>query len=392
MKKMLLVALVAVLGLAFTVPASAFESEFGGYWRTRMFTNDNFSGTDSDSSLDNSKIDTRTRLYYTAVLNDNLKFVNKFEWDTTWGDNVGGDIGTDGKILEIKNSYVDATFGMVNAKIGQQGLVLARGFIFDDDYSGINLTVAGATSLVYMKIDESDTTNMNDDNQAFVVAHAIKGDGFTVTPLALYADLEDSSYTYMIGVDVDANLGAASVWGSFYYEGGNYDPTDVDQSAYLLAVGGNVNLSDMVGLHGQVFYASGDDDPTDDDAEAWTEVGGQSYYWSEIMGFGVFDDVVSNGSPADKVSNITAINLGTTIKASEKLSFDADVWYAMLAEDDVNGEDYLGTEIDLKATYMLIDGLKLEVIAAYLFAGDATYNGSDDDDPLEFGTQLSLSF
>lgn len=387
---MLVAALVAVLGLAFTVPASAFESEFGGYWRTRMFTNDNFSGTDSDSSLDNSKIDTRTRLYYTAVLNDNLKFVNKFEWDTTWGDDEGGDIGTDGKILEIKNSYVDATLGMVNAKIGQQGLTLARGFIFDDDYSGINLTVAGATSLVYMKIDESDTTNMNDDAQAFVVAHAIKGEGFTVTPLAMYADMEDSDYLYIIGADVDANFGAASVWGSFYYEGGNEDATDTDLSAYLLAIGGNVNLSEMVGLHGQVFYATGDDDGKD--YNAWMIPAGQSYYWSEIMGYGTFDDVVSSGSCADQVSNIMAINLGTTIKASEKLSFDANVWYAMLDEKDDNGEDYLGTEIDLKASYQLIDGLTLDVIAAYLFAGDATYNGSDDDDPIEFGTQLSLSF
>lgn len=391
MKKMLVAALIAVVGLALTVPASALENEFGGYWRTRMFTNDNFSGTDNGSALDKSIADTRTRLYYTAVLNDNLKFVNKFEWDTTWGDDVGGDIGSDGKgILEIKNSYIDATLGMVNAKIGQQGLTLARGFIFDDDYSGINLTVAGATSLVYMKIDEENTTNMGDDNQAYVIAHAFKADGFAVTPLAMYADLSDSDYVYIVGADVDANFGVASVWGSFYYEGGNLDATDTDISAYLLAIGGSVNLSDMVGLHGQVFYATGDDD--DDDMNAWTGAPGRSYYWSEIMGYGTFDDAVSSGSPADQVSNITAINLGTTLKVSDKLSFDADVWYAMLAEDDVNGEDELGTEIDLKATYMLIDGLKLEVIGAYLFAGDATYNGSDDENPLEFGTRLSLSF
>ncbi len=390
MKKMLVAALIAVVGLALTVPASALENEFGGYWRTRMFTNDNFSGNDVDSSLDQSKIDTRTRLYYTAVLNDNLKFVNKFEWDTTWGDDVGGDIGSDGKILEIKNSYVDATLGTVNAKIGQQGLTLARGFIFDDDYSGINFTVAGATSLVYMKIDEAFTTNMNDDNQAYVIAHAFKADGFAVTPLALYADLSDGDYIYIVGADVDANLGAASVWGSFYYEGGNFDATDTDVSAYLLAIGASVSLSDMVGLHGQVFYATGDDD--DDDYNAWTGAPGRSYYWSEIMGYGVFDDAVSANSCADQISNITAINLGTTFKASEKLSFDADVWYAMLNEEDANGEDVLGTEIDLKASYMLIDGLKLEIIGAYLFAGDATYKGDNDENPLEFGTRLSLSF
>jgi hypothetical protein len=41
---------------------------------------------------------------------------------------------------------------------------------------------------------------------------------------------------------------------------------------------------------------------------------------------------------------------------------------------------------------MLIDGLKLEIIGAYLFAGDATYKGDNDENPLEFGTRLSLSF
>lgn len=384
-------ALVAVVGMALTAPAFAFESDFGGYWRTRMFTQDSFTGNDTDRSQDISRADTRTRLYYTATLNDNLKFVNKFEFNTVWGDDNGGDIGADGDTFKVKNSYVDATLGAVNAKIGMQGLTLARGFIFDDDYSGVNLTVAGATSLVYVKIDE-EGQNIGSDNQAYVVAHAFKADGFAVTPLALYADLADSDYVYILGADVAANLGAASVWGSFYYEGGNLDATDTDISAYLLAVGADLNLSDQLGLHGQVFYASGDDSE-DEDFEAWTGVPGRSYYWSEIMGLGTFDNQASNGSMGDQVSNITAVNLGTTLKASDKLSFDADVWYAMLNEDDANGEDKLGTELDLKATYMLIDSLKVEVVAAYLFADDATTGGADNDEnPFEIGTRLSLSF
>ena len=197
MKKIMVAALVAIVGLAFTVPASALEHEFGGYWRTRMYTQDNFSG-DKDKALDRSQIDTRTRLYYTALLNDNLKFVNKFEFNSIWGDDNGGKLSADGTgHIRVKNSYVDANLGMVNAKIGQQGLILARGFILDDDYSGINLTVAGNTSLVYMKLDEQGYrgagTNMGDDAQAYVIAHAFKAGDFTITPLALYADRADSN-------------------------------------------------------------------------------------------------------------------------------------------------------------------------------------------------------
>jgi hypothetical protein len=418
MKKMLVAALVAVVGLAFTAPAFAVEHEFGGYWRTRMFTQGNFNGTSDKSDANNypgnlnyiakenkrsnvSLIDTRTRLYYTAVLNDNLKFVNKFEFNTTWGDDNGGKISSDGVgHIRVKNSYVDANLGMVNAKIGQQGLVLARGFIFDDDYSGINLTVADNTSLVYMKIDENGQ-NMGDDAQAYVIAHAFKAGDFTITPLALYADVADSNYVYMVGTDVDVNFGALSLWGSFYYEGGVFDDAnDVDISAYLLAVGGNFALSDTVGIHGQAFYISGDDDPNDKDHEAWYNIGGpegQSYYWSEIMGYGIFDNQASVGAPGDKVTNITAFNLGTTVKLSDKLSVTGDVWYAMLNEDKVfsptKKEDKLGTELDLKVTYQLIDNLTLDVVGAYLFADDATsLNGDNDKDPYEFGTRLSLSF
>jgi hypothetical protein len=77
----------------------------------------------------------------------------------------------------------------------------------------------------------------------------------------------------------------------------------------------------------------------------------------------------------------------------DKLNVVLDVWYAQLAEDDVNGEDYLGTEVDLKVTYQLIEGLNLDLVGAYLFAGDATsLDGNNEDDPYELGARFSLSF
>ena len=77
MKKLLVLSLAVVMVVAFTLPASAFESVFGGYWRTRAFLQENFNGNDDiDGSLGDTgvaRVDTRTRLYYTAILNDNLK-------------------------------------------------------------------------------------------------------------------------------------------------------------------------------------------------------------------------------------------------------------------------------------------------------------------------------
>jgi hypothetical protein len=96
------------------------------------------------------------------------------------------------------------------------------------------------------------------------------------------------------------------------------------------------------------------------------------------------------------VSNQWAANIGATIKPMEKLSLTGDLWYSALVEDNANGDDVLGFEVDLVATYQLAEGLNLDLVGAYLFADDATVTAdnptSNDDDPWEVGTRLSLSF
>ena len=72
----------------------------------------------------------------------------------------------------------------------------------------------------------------------------------------------------------------------------------------------------------------------------------------------------------------------------DKLTLSVDIWNANLVEDNANGDTELGTEIDVQADYQLLDDLKLQVVAAYLSAGDAT----GDENPTEVGAVLSLSF
>ncbi|MEE8481501.1 MAG: hypothetical protein V3T59_09700, partial [Desulfobacterales bacterium] len=62
MKKFAIFAFAALMVVAFTVPAAAVESSFGGYWRTRVYTQTDFSGTDTESQ-DVTQTDSRTRLY-----------------------------------------------------------------------------------------------------------------------------------------------------------------------------------------------------------------------------------------------------------------------------------------------------------------------------------------
>jgi hypothetical protein len=421
--------LAAVLVAMFTVPAWAIESEFGGYMRTRFYTNQNFTGEDRTERQDFTGVDTRTRLYYTAIFHENLKFVNKFEWDTVWGTGPGGDIGTDGKDLEIKNSYIDANTGPVNWKVGLQGGRLARSFLFDEDFAGMTITYKGEmfeVPLYWFKAYEGTSTsgtNVKDANDFDGDYYGIfpkftVGDGmFDISPYFLYiyskesapfldyygfpyadANAEDLN-VWFAGIDVDMDFEMFTLWVTGIYQGGDLDFTigdSQDFKGWLGAIGGSFNLG-VFDIHGEGFYATGDDDPDDGDWEQFTPPPGRSYYWSEIMGKGIFDNQESNNSPGDGISNVWALNIGTTVKPMDKLKVALDVWYANLAEDiivaDGSKQDELGTEVDLVITYEVVQNLNLDLVGAYLFAGDATTeNDPDDANPYEIGARLSLAF
>jgi hypothetical protein len=96
-----------------------------------------------------------------------------------------------------------------------------------------------------------------------------------------------------------------------------------------------------------------------------------------------------------------AANLGVTVKPMDKLKVAVDAWYVSYAEDRAyinqagakEEESYIGTELNLVLTYEVVKGLNLDLIGAYMFAGDAlTRDNPNDADPYEVGTRLTLSF
>jgi len=405
MKKFLIAASVFVAGLTAS-SALAFENQFGGEWYTRAYTQRDFA---PDEAADTSLVDTRTRLFYTAKFSDKFMFVNKFEMgDQAWGDAGYGKIGADGIRVEVKNTYADFTpVDNLNFKVGTQGATLSRCFMFDDDFSGAVVTYDFGNAklpFLWMKYNEGGPgKDKNDeDMDAYVLNPEIAMGNITINPMVMYMTQEtdpskvyDSRDIYYLALNADLKTDKAKAWFTGIYQGGTEEvyasTTDIDISSYLLALGGEVSLG-KAGLHGQVFYASGDDDAADTDQEAFIAPQGRSYYWSEIMGYGIFDNQFSNNSPGDGITNITAANLGASFEAMPKLTLFADVWYAQLVEDVLayNGkmENELGLEVDLRAQYMIFDNLALDVVGAYLAAGDAT----GEDDPMEIGTRLELKF
>ena len=407
MKRLMVIALSVLLVGAFTLPAMAVDHEFGGYWRTRMYNRTDFSGDDS-GAMDLQQADTRTRLYYTAIFSDELKLVNKFEMDAKFGDGERGKIGADGQNFEIKNSYADFNLGDINVKLGTQGKTMARGFLFSDDFTGAIVRYMGDDMIIpfiWIKAYEGgsgDDANDFDFDYYALDPHFMMGD-ITLNPFAMYMYSKDASQwastnnneevkVFFLGGSLDYSTDMFSAWFTGIYETGTADAAgageDLDIAAGLAAAGGAYNM-DSMSIHAQVFYATGDDDPDDDEANDFYVPKGQSYYWAEIMGYGTIDNEVSAGSPGDAISDIIAFNVGVDIPF-DKLTLSIDIWNANLIEDNADGDTELGTEIDVAVSYQVLDDLKLKVVAAYLSAGDAT--GGGDENPIEVGTVLSLSF
>lgn len=144
MKKHMMM-LVALL-VAITVAAPAFaavEFKYGGQFRARWISQDNWDGNDNVDDNRNF-FDQRLRLYFTFIGSQNLKVVTKFEvGDTVWGDDTVGRFGTGGRVgadavaVEIKNAYIEFNIPCTptTATIGIQGINMMNSWLVDDDFS-----------------------------------------------------------------------------------------------------------------------------------------------------------------------------------------------------------------------------------------------------------------
>jgi len=418
MKKSFVFILAALLVVAFTMPASAFESVFGGYWRYRLSTYQDFTG--ATNGLHRTDQDTRTRLYYDAKFSDNFVFKNILQIDSTAGqadssaDDKGGKIGGQARV-KLKHSYADFRTGGFRHTVGIQGAVLARGFLFDDDFMGyVGRYQPGTTAellipFAFINQNGSKAFGGSDQYTSYIPIYPIFPVGNMVfNPYFVYgwangnkSPAGNDYEPWWLGIDWDMKADKFSIWASGIYSGGSGDINNpatapakpADNKGFLLAGGVDFSFG-AAGLWVDLIYATGQS-ATATDNEAFNLPEGNSYYWAEIMGLGIFDLQAPTGAPGNHISNLSTIGVGLDLKTGDKLKWNFDLWYAMLTEKNAFGKDKLGTELDIVLNWSLVENITMDLVFAYLAAGDAvsaTATGNNQEDPMEIGARLSFSF
>ena len=415
----------------------------------------NMKGAEDDNIGNLSYFDIRTRFYYTAPISDNLTMIAKADINAISeieGDagiteiyNAESDTGTNKANIELINFYFDFNpdyrQGKFHLKAGLMPSQLARGFICDDE-SVFQMQVTRQISrALYLPI-----TYTRNDNFGIGKGKARASyDAYTINPIFFkgntfispfynytrarggadtiefnhFSNILDRVDRHDVGFDVRIEQEEFSLWFLGVHQFGSMTISNKDNATGLVFVnafpaigaevdfagsafncGGKVNFTSFLDVHSEFIYATGEKIVAGDPAGLLDKKQSQflafklsSHPWAEIMGSGMFGNQVSVGSPGDEITNLVAYGLGLTLKVTDKLSFTLDGWYAELEEDNAFGKKELGTEINLKPSYEPIKGLNVDLVAAYLFAGDASsITGSSTDDPYEIGIQLTHSF
>ena len=427
MKRLFVLALAVVMVAAFAVPASAVELKFGGYFENVFSYYQNLAYQEglSGQGTDYSQVRLRNRMYFNALVHENLKVITKFEMDTTWGETKStgfGNVGADGKQLEVKNAYIDFNAFNSRFEIGTQGYKLLRGFVMNDDASGLKYSFRGMDNIIpsfqWFRLYDGDKVASDDgqDTDMFTVLANIKTGNMQFVPTISYLMTNSGGYTapewttgepaaiYFVGIDWMAKFDAFDVAVTGIYEGGSMSDT-MDISAFLVNAKFGFKLGSFK-IKAEGLYATGEEAAVNGDYDGFwlpnQSGSGASYSTSELYRKGWDWTKVPNGPAGtgqtapngNAVENRMEFGLGADWNVNKSWKILFDYWYLSLAEDAANGNSDIGNEFDLRAQWKIMKNLGLDLVGAYLLTGDALNPSStvEAEDAFELSARIKVSY
>jgi hypothetical protein len=431
MKRLLVLGLALFLVAAFTLPASALENKFGGYFEAVFDSYKSLNFRD-EGTKDYSAARARSRLYYTAVLSDKLSFVNQFEMDTTFGQQASagtkdsyGSMGADGIAVEVKQTYLDFTLDKFRFEVGTQGFQLHRGLAMNDEASGIKASYRGGNiipAIWWWRLYDGDKgraastdtgataavpANAGADVDQYTALVNIKVGDMQFVPVISYLTANSGvryapkstagqpMNVYFAGVDFNMKADKLDLAFTGIYEGGSLnDATDI--SAYALYGKVGFKLGNF-GLRAAALYTTGEEATATGDYDGFwypeQSGSGASFSTSELFRKGADWTKTTDFGNGNSPENRMEFGLGFDVMAAKDVKIAFDFWNLNLAEDAASGNSDVGNEIDLVGTIGLMKGLNLDLIGAYLIVGDAYKPAVDGSDyAWETSARLRLSF
>lgn len=441
-----------------TVAKGTSKITLDGSVRERGYYNKSTNTTDQSPGA--TGYDGRVQLGVNAKVSDQATGYVQLESNTgnsdsyTWGTPTGGALmdggnkGT-GTSMNILQAWVNYKPGPWGVKAGHMPLALGNKIFFDHTGSGddalvfyVDPNAATHVGALTIKFDEQGNGDNSNDLDGYValVTHKLNDNvnlganwtylrGGDTDPNAVAPatpELMPGLSMSNIGLTADGKFGAISYMADAEFQFGDYSSngtTTVDASGWAAKVGADYDLGvGKVGL--LVAYGSGDDNGnTDNSRDQFVNFLTDTTYDVIIPGYlsavpGTATYGWGNGGTNNKnsgLSNLTIIQLKGSTKTvcpltGKDLSILGTLSNIRLSEDMLTyntatgvagaaraGEDSVGNEIDLIATWALTPGLNYKVEAAYLFVGDvyqtaATGNGADPDDLMFLRHSLDLKF
>jgi len=370
------------------------ETTLSGSFKVKSYSSKNFTGDDS-GDWDKAAVFQETIFNFNSPLSDSFTLTGGVIFSGLWGvsDSIG-QFGTDYAGLDIDTLSAVFTHGNWELRLGKQQFDMANGLLYSEKLTGASGSFfADNWSLTAIAIDT--------DSHITYDLFGFKGEYhpnpfITIFPYCLLAS-GSGRREYYPGFDIHFLTEESDSWFSLIHKTGYIDMVNkYYRYDGWLSVFEHLRLTKFGNIRTEWIYATGG--IKDNTVTAFEGTVGQSYTWAEIMGLGDLDFQTSYNASGEFLTNLRAFNVGSSYILKNGFQTDIDLWYAMLNEkrileapDWYNGKE-LGFEIDIKLTYPLAESMKAEMIFAYLFAGNATCNRENKENPYETGIILSVEF
>lgn len=352
-----------------------------------------------------------------------VKGVVGFEFGSSKFGGSGADFGGDDNVFELRWAYTDLELPFDPASRLTVGLqpVGYNALLWSDNAGGVKWTRKDgnwAYSLGWFRNDLNQigsgngTNDKNDYDDAYAADLTYVFDnGNSLNAFVVYMD-QGQETVYELGSSTAAtsNLQDEEIWlglsgngkwnnlsamGTVMYLTGevDVDGETLDRNAYLV----HGQLDYTVGKNTFTLgglYASGDDNPNDGDLENFDVIDISTSILGSVVIFDNYaDDNSFSQAPYVFDQGYQLIYVGASHKLNDKTKVWAKYFWHNTAEDTQFGDDEIGHEFVVGASYTIMKGLTADINAGYLVAGDAlnaiSTDGNADD---VFRTDARIQF